>query len=74
MREKRASHELGQPGTEGTEMSDLARSIVRAVLDNLEDRRGIKPALLHCRYEDQEVYTEICDTLESIVDDELSSQ
>ena len=52
-------------------MSDLAKAIVRAVLDDLEDRRGIKQELQHCKYEDEEVYGEICDTLEKIVDDKL---
>ena len=55
-------------------MSDLAKSIVRAVLDNLEDRKGIKQTLLYCRYEDQEVYDEICDTLEAIVNEKLRNQ
>ena len=55
-------------------MSDVAKSIVRAVLDNLEDRRGIKQTLLYCRYEDEEVYEEICDTLERIVDEKLGKR
>lgn len=54
-------------------MTDLAKTIVRAILDDLEDRRGIKQELLALRYDDEEIYEEICETLESIVDSNLST-
>lgn len=37
----------------------LPRLVARAVLDDLEDRRGIKRELLAVRYDDPEIYAEI---------------
>lgn len=46
-----------------TDSPDLRRAIARAVLDNLEDRRGIKWQLLDLRDDDPETYAEIEETI-----------
>lgn len=39
--------------------TELRRALARAVLDDLEDRRGIKAELLHVRSYDPQTYVEI---------------